>query len=399
MCMKMRFAKVRIGKKEGADVGKVRKKNERFDEFLERLLAKLPDKLTGDSEHMRQILYRIYGQQAKSQKMMHLKLQSLKNYLLIVSISILIFTSGLLSVCLAPSDIVYRDGSPYAVKRPMAGEKAQQLTLRLSVLEGEAAIEKELNLTINPEKAAEEEEPGSFREGSENMENSGDVSMETESAALEREIRNVVRSINKSEEGESLILPETLPGGAAITWEESKTLDFLLVIPLGICALMLVYSNRYKLLKKEEEEAKNSIKRELPEFMNKLVLLLNAGLVLSEAFEKLIGEKEGYFYTQLEAVHRRVKDTNAPFSAAFREFAVRSGVKELVRLSNIINDNVGKGAELSEKLRCESEMLWFARKKEAEERGRLAETKLTLPLAILLLSLVTVTVAPALMEM
>ncbi len=44
-------------------------------------------------------------------------------------------------------------------------------------------------------------------------------------------------------------------------------------------------------------------------------------------------------------------------------------------------------------------MLWLERKKSCEERGRLAETKLTLPLMIFLMVLIVITVAPALMEL
>ena len=73
-------------------------------------------------------------------------------------------------------------------------------------------------------------------------------------------------------------------------------------------------------------------------------------------------------------------------------------MKELVRISNIINDNVNKGVELTAKLQAESEMLWLNRKKSCEERGRLAETKLTLPLIIFLMVLIVITVAPALLE-
>lgn len=61
-----------------------------------------------------------------------------------------------------------------------------------------------------------------------------------------------------------------------------------------------------------------------------------------------------------------------------REFARKSGIKELIRVANIICDNVSKGTGLTEKLQAESEILWMNRKKNCEERGRLAETKLTL---------------------
>ena len=58
-----------------------------------------------------------------------------------------------------------------------------------------------------------------------------------------------------------------------------------------------------------------------------------------------------------------------------------------------------KGVNLTEKLESESDILWTQRKKIAEEKGRIAETKLTFPLALLLLVLILITAAPAIMEM
>lgn len=83
----------------------------------------------------------------------------------------------------------------------------------------------------------------------------------------------------------------------------------------------------------------------------------------------------------------------------FRRMAKESGIRELMRVSNIISDNIKKGVELTGKLQAESEMLWLERKKSCEERGRLAETKLTLPLMIFLMVLMIITVAPALLEL
>lgn len=71
----------------------------------------------------------------------------------------------------------------------------------------------------------------------------------------------------------------------------------------------------------------------------------------------------------------------------------------MIRVANIICDNVSKGTGLTEKLQAESEILWMNRKKNCEERGRLAETKLTLPLVIFLLVLIVITIAPALLEL
>ncbi len=70
-----------------------------------------------------------------------------------------------------------------------------------------------------------------------------------------------------------------------------------------------------------------------------------------------------------------------------------------MRISNIISDNISKGVELTHKLQRESEILRINRKRACEERGRIAETRLTLPLTIFLLVLIVITVSPALLEL
>ena len=94
-----------------------------------------------------------------------------------------------------------------------------------------------------------------------------------------------------------------------------------------------------------------------------------------------------------------MKTTNAALHEELQRFAKDSGVSELMRVSGIIADNINKGAELNQKLERESEQLWLSRRLHAEEQGRLAETKMTLPLAIFLCVLIVITVAPALLQL
>ena len=103
-------------------------------------------------------------------------------------------------------------------------------------------------------------------------------------------------------------------------------------------------------------------------------------------------------------IDHKIRETNSSLEKEFRAFARSSecsgkGSRELMRISNIISDNISKGAELTDKLQSESEALWLSRKSDSEERGRLAETKLTMPLTVFLLVLVVVTVSPALLEL
>ena len=175
---------------------------------------------------------------------------------------------------------------------------------------------------------------------------------------------------------------------------------------LVILACLLIYKRSTNPIKQLLKARNASITRQLPEFVNKLVLLLNAGLVLSAAFDRTVEEslnsrssEDDYFYSKLREISKNMKEMNSPLNTEFRAFAKESGHSGLMRISNILSDNINKGVELTEKLQTESEVLWINRKRDCEERGRISETKLTLPLVLFLLVLIVITVSPALLEL
>lgn len=210
-----------------------------------------------------------------------------------------------------------------------------------------------------------------------------------------------------------IALPQDLGDGIRVTWYAGTESGGSLLAPVLFPALLIVYLKRYDPMNREIREAEESVIRDLPEFINKLVLLLNAGLVVSTAFSKIAEDyeqlyqsgisekhrKKRYLYEELLEIQKRVTRSNTSLIRELKEFSQRCGVREMVRLTAVIADNWNKGSTLAEKLQGEGELLWIGRKKRAEEKGRLAETKLTFPLMILLIVLILITIAPAMLEM
>ncbi|HYE69563.1 MAG TPA: hypothetical protein VEA58_13180 [Anaerovoracaceae bacterium] len=208
-------------------------------------------------------------------------------------------------------------------------------------------------------------------------------------------------------------LQSDLGDGMNVQWLTGKESNIAFITILFLFTVLIVYFKRYDHINKEIKEAEESIIKDLPEFINKLVLLLNAGLVVSAAFSKITKDYETFYhagqtvnqrkrrflYEELVEMQKRVNQSNTSLIKELKEFSQRCGVREMVRLTVVISENWNKGSTLAEKLEGEGQLLWISRKKRAEEQGKLAETKLTFPLMILLLVLIIVTVAPALMEM
>jgi tight adherence protein C len=222
----------------------------------------------------------------------------------------------------------------------------------------------------------------------------------------QQEIRSTVYQLNSDPTNPTVALPQKMHDGTRIYWVPQKSQDGWITLFVLIIGCYAIYTNRLAGLTKIEKAARESVLRELPEFVNKLLLLLNAGLVMGNAFYKIVadykrikGGENNYFYNQLAQITMKCSETNGSIQHEIRSFAVRTGVVEFMRLSNIINDSMTKGSDLMAQLSMEVDCLWAARRKQIEEKGKLAETKLTFPLVILLLVLLMITITPAMMEM
>jgi len=233
-----------------------------------------------------------------------------------------------------------------------------------------------------------------------------------ENSMLQRFSSSFGEMIASKDVGRYMNLPGELGDGITLRWYAGREKNGAFLVFVFAFSLMIVYFKRYDQVNRELKAAEESVIRDLPEFINKLVLLLNAGLVVGTAFSKIVedyesfygtgtkeaGRQRKYLYDELSEIQNRINQSNASLIKELKEFSQRCGVRELVRLTAVISENWNKGSALAEKLEEESELLWIRRKKKAEEKGRLAETKLTFPLVILLVVLIMITIAPAMLD-
>lgn len=286
-------------------------------------------------------------------------------------------------------------GNLTSIIRPERGEASV-------IVEAEAVSEAGVNLTpqgvrfvVTPQNESAKEKTAAISQTENRPED-----------ALRHEIRKTVYQINNDSVSKQVLLPDQLPDGTKIQWVPHKgSSNYLIFIVLFISGLF-IFSSRDAELVRLEKTSKESVLRDLPEFVNKLVLMLDAGLVMRTAFQKVVSEHNkrtggvnDYFYSQLSQIMTKCNETNSSIQDEIRNFAIRTGIVEFMRLSNIINDSMIKGSDLMIQLRLEGDNLWATRRKHMEEKGKLAESKLTFPLMILLLVLVMITIAPAMMEM
>ncbi len=156
-----------------------------------------------------------------------------------------------------------------------------------------------------------------------------------------------------------------------------------------------------KIMKKNRED----IIMTIPAFINQLLLLMNSGIVLQDAFCKIAdgygrlpNDRQNYFTREINNIYLTSSRSGENVIVGFYKFSKFSNVKELSRVANILMENREKGTQLWDKLAEQSEALWAERKRLAMERIRLAESKMSFPLGFLLLALIIITAAPAMMQ-
>lgn len=319
-------------------------------------------------------------------------------------IMVMVIGSMLIAADLIMSDEngveVERSSGQLYLIRPEAGVESGYLSLKAEVKGETGVYEKKFNVRVEPYEKENESETETVDEE--------DSMLMSEEEQMDYHLRTIADNVNLDLSERKVSLPAKLETGESITWhvEESSQTNTLTIAVMMAGAVILLYRERNSAIRRKEAEERESVLRQLPGFINRLVLLLNAGLVINSAFERAVEESIAvkkdngdYFYTSLREIYTSMKTANGSMTQELKAFAGRSKVQELMRVSNIINDNVNKGTELTGKLQSESELLWIGRKKRCEEIGRLAETKLTFPLILFLIVLIVITIAPALLEL
>ncbi len=333
-----------------------------------------------------------------------LLLRAGRNIRLIAILGILLILADLvLSFTAQTVPILQKDGRLYLL-RPAAGDDTGHISLNGTVRAGRQSIEHRFDILLDPQQESAE---GSTAGSEASSDASGGREPEASAQELIRsEFRSIAAGFNDDTASRLVPLPQALTSGETIRWRRVHSTNTFLLAGLTAAICILLYRSRLRPLQRLEQLQRSSVLHQLPAFLNELVLLLGAGLVLSRAFEVTVErsfpEQEtdtDYFRQNIRRIYHSVKYTNGSMQSELQQFACSSGVTELMRVSNIITDNINKGVSLNEKLERESQELWLARKLRAEEQGRLAETKMTIPLSIFLSVLIIITVAPALLQL
>ena len=149
------------------------------------------------------------------------------------------------------------------------------------------------------------------------------------------------------------------------------------------------------------KKRRNLIRTDFPDFANKLVLLINAGMTVSRAWERI--SRDGRKDTPLQReIYMTIQDIRAgkPEHSAYEDFAKRCRTPEITRFISVILQNIRKGnSELVPVLRVLTNDCWEMRKNIAKRYGEEASTKMLLPLMLMFLAILLIVGTPAVLAL
>ena len=143
-------------------------------------------------------------------------------------------------------------------------------------------------------------------------------------------------------------------------------------------------------IKKKTEEILN----QFADAVSKLALLVNAGMILKEAWNKVSETGEGELYAEMR---RAVNQMNNGVSEvdAYTEFGMRCTSPEIKKFTSTIVQGLVKGnRELVEMIKQQSREIWDVKRHHVKQQGEKAASKLLIPICIMFVGVLIMIIVP-----
>lgn len=274
-------------------------------------------------------------------------------------------------------------------------DEREQVTFEVRAETEEGTAEEELTLQIGGDEGATEDVTPEEKEPDQR---------ELLLSEIKEAVENAVLS---QRENEQIELPETVSGKKIEYSDPVYHKDFS-AFYLSLSLFVLLPFLWKKKQKEKLCERENQLLLDYPELVNKIVLLLNAGLTIRGCFERLCEEykdrlrKGGecrYVYEEISVSFQEMKH-GVSESEAVEAFGRRCRQLPYLRFASIINQNIRKGSEdMTRLLEIEAMEAFEKRKETVKVMGETAGTKLLLPMVLMLGVVMAIIIVPAFMTM
>lgn len=198
---------------------------------------------------------------------------------------------------------------------------------------------------------------------------------------------------------------------AKLTWAQVLSFSFLVLtagfsiaalfnsIFLAIAGVIVAGVFGYYfmfLLKNKLDDRQSAAIEELPEIVSSMALLMNAGMVLNDAIERVAYSNDGKIYNLLKKVCENVTSGGVPLPEALYEFASESNSPEVRKFTTSLVQGLDKGnKDLCDFLTAQSVEMLSLKKQHMLQKGEEAASKLLAPIGIIFVAVIIMIMAGA----
>ena len=135
---------------------------------------------------------------------------------------------------------------------------------------------------------------------------------------------------------------------------------------------------------------------DFPQVLSKLTLLVNSGMTLRNAWNRIAADGKGVLYQEMAAAEAEMKNGISEPNA-YRNFAERCGLKEIRKFASLVTQSMAKGSgDLSFFLKDMSDEMWEMKKNMVKRRSEQANSKLLGPIVLIFIGILVMIMAPLL---
>lgn len=227
----------------------------------------------------------------------------------------------------------------------------------------------------------------------------------SEQERLKRLLRSEIEKVfEASGEEKKIRLPKELEGKIVVYEEQKPNNPMGVIFFLGTGVLAWVFAIKEELEKMEKNREKQLL-MDYPALISQFTLLLSAGMTVSGAWKRLIGQyekqvkadtkKRRYVYEEMILTWREMQNGISEIDA-INGFGVRIRLVPYLKFATLLSQNLRKGSKgLIALLKAEGKLAYEERKEIAKQLGEEAGTRLLIPMFMMFGIVLVVILVPA----
>lgn len=171
------------------------------------------------------------------------------------------------------------------------------------------------------------------------------------------------------------------------------TVDLLI---LGVFAMFAFVAYYYVSTLPEEKLKKKTeqIINDFADVVSKLALLVNAGMIMKEAWAKVAYTGDSELYQEMQRVVVNMENGISEIDA-YTDFGTRCSAPEIKKFTSTIIQGLVKGnKELVEMIKQQSREIWDGKRHRVKQQGEKAASKLLIPICIMFVGILIMIIIP-----